>query len=73
MCGGITVCPGDLIMGDDDGVVVVPREGAGVISEKARAILEKERDIRTRALRRETIHDIVGLGRFLEVVGVMRG
>jgi regulator of RNase E activity RraA len=62
-----------VIIGDDDGVVVLPREEAGVILEKARAILEKERHIRTRALRRETMHDIVGLGQFREVVGVMRG
>lgn len=25
-CGGVVVCPGDLVLGDDDGVVVVPRE-----------------------------------------------
>ena len=24
-CGGVTVCPGDIVMGDDDGVVVIPR------------------------------------------------
>ena len=25
-CGGVVVCPGDLVLGDDDGVVVVPSE-----------------------------------------------
>ena len=25
-CGGIPVCPGDLVVGDDDGVVVIPRQ-----------------------------------------------
>ncbi len=27
-CGGVRVCPGDIVMGDDDGVVVIPQENA---------------------------------------------
>lgn len=36
-CGGITVCPGDLIVGDCDGVCVVPRQRLADVLEKAEA------------------------------------
>ncbi len=36
-CGGITVNPGDLIVGDDDGVVVVPRDRIDDVFAAARA------------------------------------
>ncbi len=35
-CGGITVCPGDLVVGDCDGVTVVPRDRIGEVLVKAR-------------------------------------
>jgi regulator of RNase E activity RraA len=38
-CGGVAVIPGDVIVGDDDGVVVVPR---GLADEVARDALEQE-------------------------------
>jgi 4-hydroxy-4-methyl-2-oxoglutarate aldolase len=41
-CGGITVNPGDVIMGDRDGVVVVPREDAARVADLADAHLEGE-------------------------------
>lgn len=34
-CGGITVVPGDILVGDSDGVVVVPREYAAKIADIA--------------------------------------
>jgi regulator of RNase E activity RraA len=42
-CGGVAVCPGDVVVGDDDGVVVVSRELAGELSELcgARQMLEE--------------------------------
>lgn len=35
VCGGVRVCPGDLIFGDIDGIVVVPGEVAETCIEKA--------------------------------------
>jgi len=45
-CGGITVQPLDLVVGDGTGVAVVPRERAQELLEIARSIEEKEGKIR---------------------------
>ncbi len=45
-CGGVSVKPGDIIVGDADGVVVVPRERA---EEVLMAAAEKERKDQVRA------------------------
>lgn len=36
-CGGIPVCPGDVVVGDGDGVIVVPWQDAAAVLEGARA------------------------------------
>jgi len=43
-CGGVRVDPGDLILGDDDGVVVVPLARAHEVLERSRALLAREED-----------------------------
>ncbi len=40
MCGGVLVRPGDLVVGDGDGVVVVPRERAEEVANAARPYLD---------------------------------
>lgn len=42
-CGGVTVRPGDIIVADEDGVVVVPRERAEEVLKKAQEIDDRER------------------------------
>ena len=42
-CGGVSVIPGDLIIGDDDGVVVVPKEKIEETLSKAEKKLDYEK------------------------------
>jgi 4-hydroxy-4-methyl-2-oxoglutarate aldolase len=42
VCGGVEVNPGDMIVGDRDGVVVVKKEQIQNVLEKAQAISDKE-------------------------------
>lgn len=44
-CGGVAVCPGDLVLGDVDGVVVVPRDAAGEVLYETRALEKAEKEI----------------------------
>lgn len=45
-CGGVIVSPGDLIVGDRDGVVVVPQAKACDVLDRAQAIFNKEIKVR---------------------------
>lgn len=44
-CGGVAVRPGDLIVGDGDGVTVIERQAAASVLEIAAAKVEEERQI----------------------------
>ncbi len=41
--GGVLVCPGDVVVADGDGVVVVPRELAVEVAKHAQAVLAKDK------------------------------
>ena len=40
--GGVPVLPGDVIIGDSDGIVVVPREQAAIVADAAEAVFDDE-------------------------------
>lgn len=70
-CGGIAVRPGDIILGDADGVVVIPQEHAAEILAKAQAGLAKEQQLRERITQGEFIFDILKLDGVLKSLGVV--
>ena len=41
-CGGVTVWPGDIVVADEEGVAVTPRDRAGQVLRDARAKMAKE-------------------------------
>lgn len=43
--GGQVICPGDILVGDGDGVAVIKPEDAKAVAEEARAVLIKETKI----------------------------
>jgi len=44
VCGGVLVMPGDIIVADGDGVVVVPRSHAEAVASYARKIMENDKE-----------------------------
>ena len=60
-CGGVAVNPGDMVVGDDDGVVVVkPGQLPGLL-ERCRARLEKEKMIVRELAAGKTTVELTGL------------
>ena len=45
-CGGVLVCPGDVIVADGDGVIVVPREKAREVAEYAQTVVQGDKSAR---------------------------
>jgi regulator of RNase E activity RraA len=45
-CGGVLVRPGDVLVADGDGVIVVPREHAMAVAKEAIAILDSDKKAR---------------------------
>ena len=54
--GGLVVAPGDVLVGDADGVVVVPRLRVREVVDAVDGIVEKEETLRRRILAARSGH-----------------
>lgn len=63
--------PGDIILGDADGVILIPQEHAAEILAKAQAGVAKEQQVRERIKQGEYIFDMLKLGDVLKGLGVV--
>jgi len=70
VCAGVNVNPGDVVVADDDGVVVVPLNDAENVAKLARQRLEKEERSRVRYVRGELTLDVAGMRNGLEAAGL---
>jgi 4-hydroxy-4-methyl-2-oxoglutarate aldolase len=66
VCGGVAVSPGDIIVGDRDGVVVVKKEKAAETLEKAQAISDREDTIVRQIREGKTTLEIYGFDKKIE-------
>jgi len=69
-CGSAVVHPGDVIVADADGVVVVPRESATATLEKAREKMSVEEEWFRRVSQGEDTADFLGFSETAERYGV---
>ncbi len=70
VCAGCVVNPGDVVVADDDGVCIVPRETAAGALEKSRARLAKEELTRQRLAAGEPGLDIYNMREKLVAAGL---
>ncbi|RZS86005.1 4-carboxy-4-hydroxy-2-oxoadipate aldolase/oxaloacetate decarboxylase [Pigmentiphaga kullae] len=71
VCAGMNVNPGDAIVADDDGVVVVPRLEIARTLELARQRTAKEEKSRKRYLAGELSLDVANMRQDLEAAGLL--
>jgi len=57
-CGGVPIFPGDLVIGDCDGVVVVPKNACESVLEKTKSIIKEENRMKSE-LRKGKPHAVI--------------
>jgi 4-hydroxy-4-methyl-2-oxoglutarate aldolase len=71
VCAGQLIHPGDLVVADDDGVVIVPRSAAADVLRKSLAREEKEAETRARLKAGELGLDVYGMRDKLKQKGLV--
>lgn len=68
-CGGVLVAPGDIVVADDDGILVLSPSEAEAIIAIAQDRIEEERVLRLRISRGERLFEAAGLRQMLDDYG----
>jgi 4-hydroxy-4-methyl-2-oxoglutarate aldolase len=69
-CAGVRVNPGDIIVGDNDGVVVVPADMALEILEKAKETVRREKEWVNSIESGKTTLEVIGLSKKINELGL---
>ncbi len=70
-CAGVTVHPGDIVVGDGDGLSVVPVREAEAVLERSREKVATEADLRERVEDGEYLYEIGGYDELFEDLSVV--
>ena len=70
VCAGAQISPGDVVVGDDDGVVVVKREEAADVLKAAEQRIAKENATRERLAKGESGLDVYGWRQKVTALGL---
>jgi 4-hydroxy-4-methyl-2-oxoglutarate aldolase len=71
VCAGALISPGDVVVGDDDGVVVVKREEAADVLKAAEQRMSKENATRERLAKGESGLDVYGWRQKVTALGLL--
>ena len=67
ICGGAKVRPGDWIVADDTGIIVLPRENAVEITNRAKDICEKEEKIKAEIKKKSTLSQVLQIKKWEKI------
>ena len=60
--GGVSVVPGDIVVADEDGVVVIPADAGGRLARAAAEVERKEEEMRAQILQGRSTYELFGMG-----------
>jgi 4-hydroxy-4-methyl-2-oxoglutarate aldolase len=70
-CADGVVRPGDLVVADGDGVIVIPKQEAAVVVKAAQAKMQREADIAAQVREGATVWDLSGAAKSYEKLGIV--
>jgi 4-hydroxy-4-methyl-2-oxoglutarate aldolase len=69
--GCVTVDPGDLVVGDADGVIAIPPAHVETAVSNAEARMAKEAEIKPKLDNGEALYDVTGMKAVFEAAGIV--